>query len=142
MERERPIAGARGASARDRAGELPGDPPGARAALERLRGFGGDRLVRDMAAIFLADMPARRARAEAGAEADDLGAVASAAHPLQSSAPQIGAVALGGLCGEAERAARGGDRASLAALVPAVGRELDGFGRWLERELGRRAAGP
>ena len=140
MERERPIASA-GAHATP-ARELAGDPPGARAALERLRGFGGDRLVRDMAAMFLADMPARRARAEAGVVADDLGAVAYAAHTMKSSALQFGAVALGGLCGEAERAAHSGDRAALAALVPAVGRELDGFGRWLERELGRRAAGP
>lgn len=115
------------------------DPPGARAALERLRGFGGDGLVRDMAAIFLADMPARRARTEAGLAAGDLGAVAHAAHTMKSSALQFGAAALGRLCGDAERAARGGDREALARLVPAMARELDGFGRWLEGAVGRPA---
>jgi len=134
-ERARARANDRPAAARPPAA----DPPGARAALERLRGFGGDGLVRDMAAIFLADMPARRARTEAGLAAGDLAAVAHAAHTMKSSALQFGAAALGRLCGDAEQAARGGEREALARLVPAMGRELDGFGRWLEEAVGRPA---
>jgi HPt (histidine-containing phosphotransfer) domain-containing protein len=131
MERERPRGGPR---ARGTTAER-GDPPGAREALERLRRFGGDRLVRDMAAVFLADTPARLARAQAGLAAGDAAALAYAAHTMKSSALQFGAAALGRLCGDAERAARGGDHHALAPLVAAMARELDGFGAWLEREL-------
>jgi HPt (histidine-containing phosphotransfer) domain-containing protein len=110
-------------------------PPGGREALERLRRFGGDALVRDMAAIFLADMPERLARARVALARRDVAAVAYAAHTMKSSAAQFGAGALAALCGEAERAAHAGAVHALPTLVERMASELDGFRGWLEREL-------
>jgi HPt (histidine-containing phosphotransfer) domain-containing protein len=88
-----------------------------------------------MAAIFLADMPERLARARVALAGRDAAGVAYAAHTMKSSAAQFGARALGALCGEAEVAARAGDLQALPPLVERMGSELDGFRGWLEREL-------
>lgn len=113
----------------------PADQPGGHEALERLRGFGGDRLLRDMARIFVTDMPARLVRARAGVASDDARAVAYAAHMMKSSSAQFGAEALVPLCAAAERAAGAGELAAVPTLLDGIERELAAYFVWLEREL-------
>jgi HPt (histidine-containing phosphotransfer) domain-containing protein len=121
---------------RDAGAEGPdGDPPGALAALERLRGFGGEPLLRDMAAIFVTDTPARIARLERGLADGNAAAVAYAAHTMKSSSAQFGAAALERLCADAERAARAGDLAPVGALLAGIVREFASYRAWLERQL-------
>jgi HPt (histidine-containing phosphotransfer) domain-containing protein len=105
------------------------------AALARLRRFGGERLVRDMAAIFIADMPERLALARSALAAENVDRVAYAAHTMKSSAAQFGAGALERLCADAERAARAGDLVALPALVAGMDRELAAFQSWLDLAL-------
>jgi HPt (histidine-containing phosphotransfer) domain-containing protein len=106
-----------------------------REALARLRRFGGDRLVRDMAVIFVTDMPERIALARAGVSAGDAGRVAYAAHTMKSSSAQFGALALARACEQAEHAARGAHLGALAARVEAIEREFAAFRAWLESDL-------
>lgn len=106
-----------------------------REALERLRRFGGDRLVRDMARIFVTDMPARLERAFVALAARDASGAAYAAHTMKSSGAQFGLGALARLCGQVEQAARAADLAGVATLLTDVERELAAGRAWLEREL-------
>jgi two-component system sensor histidine kinase RpfC len=110
-------------------------PTAGREALERLRRFGGDALVRDMSAILLADVPERIGAARAGLRARDAAAVRLATHAMKSSCAQFGAVAVARLCEEAEGAARRDELAPVAPLLDAIEREFDHFRRWLDREV-------
>ena len=109
--------------------------PGRGAALDRLRRFGGEELLREMALIFVSDMPARVDRLRAGVQGGDLAAVALAAHMMKASSGQFGAVALQRLCAEAEEAARADDLAALPPLVAGIEREFTQYRKWLEREV-------
>lgn len=60
-------------------------------ALQRLRRFGGDKLVREMAALFIEHAPSRLAAARDGLTRHDAPTVKAALHVLKSSAGQIGA---------------------------------------------------
>jgi HPt (histidine-containing phosphotransfer) domain-containing protein len=57
-------------------------------------------------------------------EAGDTVAAGVAAHKLKSSARSVGALALGELCAEMERAGKAGDAQTLAALLPRFELEL------------------
>jgi two-component system sensor histidine kinase/response regulator len=57
-------------------------------------------------------------------EAGDTVAAGVAAHKLKSSARSVGALALGELCAEMERAGKAGDAQTLAALLPRFDLEL------------------
>jgi HPt (histidine-containing phosphotransfer) domain-containing protein len=92
-----------------------------RAALDRLRRFGGERLVRSMGAVFLAAMP-ERLDAARGALADgDFAGVAGAAHGLRASCAQFGAGDAARLGAALEEAAGRADRGRCAALLEAGG---------------------
>ena len=112
-----------------------------REALARLRRFGGDRLVRDLWAIFAEDAPGRLAAARAGAAAGDAAAVRLATHSLRSSCAQLGATGAAAPREAAERAAAAGDLAPVPALLDRLERELAAFGRWIEEEIGLASAG-
>ena len=127
----RPLPGAVDELATDHDAAVWPDPPGAREALARLHRFGGDALVRDMAGVFLADMPGRVALAKAALSAGDAGRVAYATHTMKSSSAQFGAEALQRLCAEAERLARAGDVAPVGALLRSIERELAAYSAWL-----------
>lgn len=99
----------------------------------------GDNLVaqRKILAAFqssLASISIDMARAY---EADDIGQIANAAHQLKSSARAIGALRLGGLCAELERAARNGDHTTIQQLMPRFKQEVTA----VREHLGRRARG-
>ncbi len=109
-----------------------------RAAVERLRKWGGDQLVREMSALFLAGMVARLAAARAGLRTGDSGAIARAAHAMKSSCGQFGAMAMQRLCEEAEMQANRNDLTRLPALLQALEAEFSEFQGWLASITGGR----
>jgi HPt (histidine-containing phosphotransfer) domain-containing protein len=91
-------------------------------ALERLRRLGkGGKFVRDMIDLFLSYAPARLADAHAGLQSGDLGAVATAVHPLKSGAGNMGALTVQDLAGQIEQLASEQKPDTLPALL----QELD-----------------
>ena len=113
----------------------------AREALARSRRWGGDELVREMAGIFLEDMPQRLAAARAALARGDGAGVALPAHTMKSSSAQLGATALERLCAAAESLAAEGEPSRAAPLLDAAADELARFSAWLRREAGA-AGGP
>lgn len=104
-------------------------------ALGRLRRFGGDRLLRDMARVFVDEMPLRIQRAWSALGAGDASALEYAVHMMKSSAGQFGAVELQRLCAEAESLARAGRLAPVPELLAGIEREFAAFRRVLQREV-------
>ena len=92
-------------------------------ALERLRRFGGDTLVRDMIDLFLEHAPKRIAASRRALAANDLASVRLAVHSLVSSCAQLGAEQMRRLSAEAEQALVT-DQGALAALLQALEREF------------------
>lgn len=88
-----------------------------RAAIERLRGFGGNRLLAQMIDLFVATGRQRLDAARSAAFAHDCGGVRAALHALKSSAGQIGATTLQDLCERGEAQADAGMMAGLTAVV-------------------------
>jgi HPt (histidine-containing phosphotransfer) domain-containing protein len=112
-----------------------------RAALDRLRRFGGERLLRDMTAIFVEALGERVAAARAAVARSDPDGLEKAAHALRSSCGQFGAGAAARLSAEIESQAAGGaPPSSLAGAVERLARECDAYRAWLERELAGSAA--
>jgi len=89
-------------------------------ALESLRRFGGEKLLREMTALFLSSAPPRLATARVAAAANDAEGVRRAAHSLKSSAGQLGAMAMQQLCDQAESLAVAGSHAQLLPLVAEI----------------------
>ena len=102
-----------------------------RAAVERLRKWGGDQLVREMSALFLADMPAQLAALRAGLRTGDNAAIARAMHSMKSSCGQIGAVAMQRLCQDAEIEASRDDLTRLPSILQQLEAEFSEFRGWL-----------
>jgi HPt (histidine-containing phosphotransfer) domain-containing protein len=112
-----------------------------RAALDRLRRFGGERLLRDMTAIFVEALGERVAAARAAVARSDPDGLEKAAHALRSSCGQFGAGLAARLSAEIESQAAGGvSPASLAGSVERLARECEAYRAWLERELAGSAA--
>lgn len=92
-------------------GHLPIDPfadlpPTDLNALERLRRFGGGKLLGEMIALFLVAAPERIAAAASAVAADDHNAAELALHSLKSSSAQLGAVRMQRLSAEGEQLAQ------------------------------------
>jgi HPt (histidine-containing phosphotransfer) domain-containing protein len=107
------------------------DPDVVPAAVERLRHWGGNALVREMSAIFFEDAPTRLAAARAGVSDGDPAAVVRAMHALKASAGQLGAVRAQRLCNLAEQQARAGDLAGLGTSIDEIAEALNRFHTWL-----------
>lgn len=107
-------------------------------ALERLRGFGGDKLLRGMIELFVKNAPAKAAEAREALDCGDSAALRSALHGLKSSAGQLGAVSVHQACIAGEELA---SRGELHACAPHVRRiEADLPRACLELEAIRAAA--
>ena len=107
-----------------------------RAALARLRRFGGDRLMRDMAAMFLRLLEERVSAARLAVARGDGETLARAAHSLRSSCGQFGASSAAEVCADIElRASDGAPVASLAPAVEHMVRVCDEYAAWLAHEL-------
>lgn len=100
-------------------------------AIERLRGFGGPKLVRGMIELFLTNAPARAADAREALDCGDSAGLRAALHGLKSSAGQLGAQTVYQACVAGEELASRGELtpcashvAQIEADLPRVSREL------------------
>ena len=101
------------------------------AAIDRLKGFGGAKLVRGMIELFLSNAPLKAADAREALECGDTAALRAALHGLKSSAGQLGAQSVYQACIAGEELASRGELLPCAphverieADLPRVGREL------------------
>lgn len=88
-----------------------------RSVTERLRGLGGDALVRRMVRLFLVTSDEARLRIDAALANDHAHVAQAAAHHLFSSAAQLRLGAIAELAERVETAAKSGDLASARALA-------------------------
>jgi two-component system, sensor histidine kinase and response regulator len=100
-------------------------------ALDRLKRFGGGKLLREMITLFLAAAPERIAAARVGHLAGDAPATERAVHSLKSSAAQLGAMRLQRLCARGERMAKDGKLDDVPILVQEMEDELARVRDWL-----------
>lgn len=100
-------------------------------ALDRLRRFGGGKLVGEMIALFLSAAPERVGAARTGHESGDAPAVEMALHSLKSSAAQLGAMQLQRLSERGERLAKAGTLDGVPRLVQELEEELARVREWL-----------
>ena len=101
------------------------------AAIDRLKDFGGAKLVRGMIELFLSNAPLKAADAREALECGDSAALRAALHGLKSSAGQLGAQTVYQACIAGEELASRGELVPCAphverieADLPFVSREL------------------
>ena len=94
------------------------------AALDRLRDFGGDKLLRGMIDLFVRNAAVKVAAARTALDAGDAPALRSALHGLKSSAGQLGAVSVHQACVTGEELAANGDVAGCTHHVECIERDL------------------
>ena len=100
-------------------------------ALERLRRFGGDKLLGDMITLFLTAVPQRLGAARRGLSRADCHAVEHELHALKSSAAQLGALRMHRLSQEGERLAKAGATEALGGVLDALDAEAPRVQVWL-----------
>lgn len=93
-------------------------------ALDRLRGFGGDKLLHGMIELFVTHAPTRAADAREALDCGDAAALRSALHALKSSAGQLGAVSVHEACVAGEELASRGELSECAAHVERIESDL------------------
>ena len=105
--------------------------PGDLHSLERLRRFGGTKLLEELLSLYFQEAPTRLAAARRGVEVEDAAAVQLAVHSLKSSSAQLGALHVQQLCQEAERLALAGVLGPVRSLLDAVEGELGRYAAWV-----------
>ena len=100
-------------------------------ALERLRRFGGNKLLGDMITLFLAAVPQRLGAARNGLARADCHAVEHELHALKSSAAQLGALRMHRLSQEGERLAKAGATDGLDRILDQLDAEAPRMREWL-----------
>ena len=103
------------------------------ASLERLKRFGGGKLLGEMISLFLGAAPERIATARAGLGARDAHATEMALHSLKSSSAQLGALQMQRLCERGERLAHAGSLEGVDRIVQDLEEEFPRVQLWLER---------
>jgi HPt (histidine-containing phosphotransfer) domain-containing protein len=94
------------------------------AALERLRGFGGEKLLGGMIELFVKNAPMKAADAREALECGDAAALRAALHALKSSSGQLGAVTVHQACVAGEELASRGDLTACAEHVERIENDL------------------
>lgn len=94
------------------------------ASLDRLRSFGGEKLLRGMIDLFLANAPTKAADAREALDCGDSAALRAALHGLKSSAGQLGALSVHQACVAGEELASRGDLSACAAQVLRIETDL------------------
>ena len=89
-------------------------------ALERLKEWGGDKLVAQMVRLFLKNSGTRMDQIRTGTETGDVAETERGAHSLKSSAANIGAENLRTLVTQVEAASLDEDVSALRSLLPEV----------------------
>ena len=105
------------------------------ASLDRLKRFGGGKLLREMVSLFVEAAPERIAAARAGVAAKDVSAAEMALHSLKSSSAQLGALKMQRLSEAGERLAHSGTLDGVAAIVADLETEFPRIQQWLESSL-------
>jgi HPt (histidine-containing phosphotransfer) domain-containing protein len=100
-------------------------------ALDRLRRFGGVKLLDEMIALFLVAAPERIEEARAAVVRGDVDGAERALHSLKSSAAQLGAMQLQRLSERGEHRARTGTLDGLVPLTQELQQELTRVRDWL-----------
>lgn len=94
------------------------------AAIERLRGFGGPKLVRGMIELFLKSAPAKAAEAREALDCGDAATLRAALHGLKSSSGQLGAATVHQACIAGEELASRGELAGCVVHVERIEADL------------------
>ncbi|MEP7000119.1 MAG: Hpt domain-containing protein [bacterium] len=103
------------------------------AALERLKRFGGGKLLSEMISLFVTAAPDRIAAARAGVAAGDVSAAEMALHSLKSSSAQLGAMQMQRLSERGEHIAHTGSLEGVGQIVQDLEEEFPRVQDWLER---------
>ena len=109
-------------------------------ALERLRRFGGDKLLGDMITLFLDAVPRRLATARGGHARGDLHVVEHELHALKSSSAQLGAVRMHRLSRDGESLAKAGATDGLVPILDELDAEEPRVRTWLDAARTRSGA--
>ena len=110
------------------------------AAVERLRGFGGEKLVRGMVELFVQNAPLRAAEAREAFDCGDAAALRAALHGLKSSSGQLGATSVYAACVAGEELASRGELGPCATHVERIEADLPLVCRRLEDIRSRPSA--
>jgi HPt (histidine-containing phosphotransfer) domain-containing protein len=102
------------------------------AAIERLRGFGGAKLLRGMIELFVKNAPTKAAEAREALDCGDAAALRAALHALKSSAGQLGATSVHKACVAGEELASRGDLNACSHHVQRIETDLPLACRQLE----------
>ncbi|MEP6991064.1 MAG: Hpt domain-containing protein [bacterium] len=103
------------------------------ASLDRLRRFGGGKLLTEMITLFLASVPERLGAARNGLASGDVAAIEMALHSLKSSSAQLGAMRMQRLSERGERQARTGSLDGIAPIMDDLEAEFPRIQHWLDR---------
>lgn len=87
-------------------------------AIDRLRDWGGERLLGQMIRLFLDNSADRMDQIRTGRDGADLEEAGRGAHSLKSSAANVGAQRVRELAAEIERQCNAGQREDFLTLVP------------------------
>ena len=101
------------------------------AALDRLKRFGGAKLLNEMIALYLAGAPERIGAARAGTASGDAAATELALHSLKSSSAQLGAMRMQRLSEQGEQLAKAGNLGIVGFLVQDIQEEFVRVEEWL-----------
>jgi len=101
-------------------------------ALDRLRGFGGEKLLGGMIELFVRNAPTRAAEAREALDCGDAAALRAALHGLKSSAGQLGAATVHQACVAGEELASRGELSACTKHVERIERDLPVACRQLE----------
>lgn len=110
-----------------------GEPATDDASLDRLRRFGGGKLLAEMITLFLAAVPERLDAARNGLASGDVAAIEMALHSLKSSSAQLGAMRMQRLSERGEKQARAGSLDGIAPIIQDLETEFPRVRQWLER---------
>ena len=91
-----------------------------KAALDRLAGLGGDKLLHGMIELFLGNAPSRPADAREALDCGDAAALRASLHALKSSAGQLGATSVHEACVAGEELASRGELSACVAHLERI----------------------
>jgi len=102
------------------------------AALDRLRRFGGEKLLTEMVAVFLEHIPVRLDALRVALTHDDRAGIRAACHALKSSCAQLGGMRMSALCAQGEAEASDAPIGVLRALGEEIQAEFGRVTTWLQ----------
>ena len=101
-------------------------------AFARLNRWGGEKLIREMTALFRTEVPARLVAAREAVKAGECVTAERAAHSLKSSCAQLGAPRMRALSEQVEILSAQGTLQPVSALLDLLDQEFANFKEWLD----------